>query len=56
MEWPRMTYGAYSEASALKVVNGLAVYNLLPHGSFIAFGELLENARGRLKRPFCFVA
>jgi hypothetical protein len=46
-----MTYGAYSEASPLKVVNRLAVYNLLPHDSFIAFGELLENARGRLKRP-----
>lgn len=27
VERPRMTYGAYSEASPLKVVIGLAVYN-----------------------------
>lgn len=37
VEGPRMTYGAYSEASPLKVVIGFAVYNLLPHDSGIAF-------------------
>ncbi len=55
VERPRMTCGAYSEASPLKVVDGFAVYNLLPHDSGIAFSELLENARGRfIAGPFAF--
>lgn len=37
VEWPRMTYGAYSEASPQEVVIGLAVYNLMPDDSGIAF-------------------